>query len=56
MYPDYGPHPYSSTRSTARVPEFNKRVEEAGYENPPTEEWPGALVGMEEIAAAGEPP
>ena len=41
---------------TARVPEFDKLVEEEGYEDPPIEGWPGNPVGMEEIAAAcGDP-
>ena len=39
-----------------RVPELDRLVATKGYKDPPIEEWPGSLVGMEEIAAArGDP-
>ena len=39
-----------------RVPELDRLVATKGYKDPPIEEWPGSLMGMEEIAAAwGDP-
>ena len=42
---------------TAKVSEFDRLVAEKGYQYPPLEEWPGSLMGMEEIAATwwGDP-